>query len=214
MRRRIILADDHQIILDGLRRILEPEFEIVATAANGRELVAEIERLKPEVAVADISMPLLNGIDALRQCQSSTARTRFVFLTASPDVALATLAFRLGASGYVLKHAAAEELVVAIREALAGRTYITPRIANQVLQNLMSRPTDAAEDGSGLTSREREVLQLLAEGKIIKEIAAVLNVSPRTVEFHKNNIVAKTGLRTNAELARYAARRGLVSELD
>jgi|HubBroStandDraft_5_1064220.scaffolds.fasta_scaffold31810_3 DNA-binding NarL/FixJ family response regulator len=214
MRRRIILADDHQIILDGLRRILEPEFEIAATAANGRELVAEIERLKPEVAVADISMPLLNGIDALRQCQNSTARTRFVFLTASPDVALATLAFRLGASGYVLKHAAAEELVVAIREALAGRTYITPRIASEVLQNLMSHPMDTSQDGSGLTSREREVLQLLAEGKIIKEIAAVLNVSPRTVEFHKNNIVAKTGLRTNAELARYAARRGLVSELD
>jgi DNA-binding NarL/FixJ family response regulator len=207
-----MLADDHVIILDGLRRILEPEFEIVATAADGRELVAEIERLKPEVAVADISMPLLNGLDALRQCKSAHSRTRFVFLTASPDVALATRAFQLGASGYVLKHAAAEELVTAIREALTGRTYITPRIANEVLQNLMSHASDPAKDESGLTSREREVLQLLAEGKIIKEIAAILNVSPRTVEFHKYNIVAKTGLRTNAELARYAARRGLVSE--
>ena len=212
MRHRIILADDHGIILDGLRRILEPEFEIVATAADGRELVAEIERLKPEAAVADISMPLLNGLDALRHCQSAHFRTRFVFLTASPDVILATQAFRLGASGYVLKHAAAEELVVAIREALAGRTYITPRIAHEVLQNLMSHPADSANDGSGLTSREREVLQLLAEGKIMKEIAAILNVSPRTVEFHKNNIVAKTGLRTTAELARYAVRHGLVSE--
>jgi DNA-binding NarL/FixJ family response regulator len=102
---------------------------------------------------------------------------------------------------------------VAIREALAGRTYITPRIANEVLQNLMSRPTDTSNDGSGLTGREREVLQLLAEGKILKEIASILNVSPRTVEFHKNNIVVKTGLRTTAELARYAARRGVVSEL-
>jgi DNA-binding NarL/FixJ family response regulator len=127
-------------------------------------------------------------------------------------VGLATQSFRLGASGYVLKHAAAEELVVAIREAVAGRTYITPRIANEVLQNLMSQPGDPAKDGSGLTGREREVLQLLAEGKIIKEIAAILSVSPRTVEFHKNNIVVKTGLRTNAELARYAARHGLVSE--
>jgi DNA-binding NarL/FixJ family response regulator len=208
-----MLADDHAIILDGLRRILEPEFEIVATAADGRDLVAEIERLKPEVAVADISMPLLNGLDALRQCKSAHSRTRFVFLTASPDVALATRAFQLGASGYVLKHAAAEELVVAIREALIGRTYITPRIANDVLQNLMSHASDPAKDESGLTSREREVLQLLAEGKIIKEIAAILNVSPRTVEFHKYNIVTKTGLHSTAELARYAARRGLVSEL-
>ena len=207
---RIVLADDHEIVLDGLRRILEPEFEIVARVADGRALVAEIERLKPDVVVADISMPLLNGLDALRQCQSAHSRTRFVFLTASPDVALATQAFRLGASGYVLKHAAAEELVVAMREALAGRTYITPRIAKEVLQNLMSRPGDVTEPE--LTGREREVLRLLAEGKIIKEIAAVLSVSPRTVEFHKNNIVAKTGLRTTAELARYAARHGLVSE--
>jgi DNA-binding NarL/FixJ family response regulator len=213
MRHRIILADDHEIILDGLRRILMPEFEIVATAADGRGLVAEIERLKPEAAVVDISMPLLNGLDALRQCKSAHCRTRFVFLTANPDVALATQAFRLGASGYVLKQAAAEELVVAILEALAGRTYITPRIANEVLQNLMSHSADTAKDGSGLTGREREVLQLLAEGKIIKEIAAILNVSPRTVEFHKNNVVAKTGLRTTAELARYAVRQGLISEL-
>ncbi len=157
-------------------------------------------------------MPLLNGLDAFRQSKSAHYRTRFVFLTAIPDVSLATQAFRLGASGYVLKHAAAEELVVAIREALAGRTYITPRIANEVLQNLMSHPADTAKDDIGLTGREREVLQLLAEGKIIKEIAAILNVSPRTVEFHKNNIVAKTGLHTTAELARFAARHGLVSE--
>lgn len=212
MKHRIILADDHAIVLDGLRRILEPEFEIVATTGDGRELVAAIEKLKPEIAVADISMPLLNGLDALRQSKGGHSRTRFVFLTGSPDVALATQAFRLGASGYVLKHAAAEELVGAIREAIEGRTYITPRIANEVLQNLMSQPSDAAQDGAGLTGREREVLQLLAEGKAIKEIAAVLNVSPRTVEFHKNNIVTKTGLRTNAELARYAVRQGLISE--
>jgi DNA-binding NarL/FixJ family response regulator len=212
MKHRIVLADDHEIVLDGLRRILEPEFEIVATAGDGRTLVEEVQRHRPEVAVADISMPLLNGLDALRQCHSAHFRTPFVFLTANPDAALATQAFRLGASGYVLKHAAAEELVVAIREAIAGRTYITPRIANEVLQNLMTRPTDAAKDGSVLTGREREVLQLLAEGKIIKEIAAVLSVSPRTVEFHKNNLVVKTGLRTTAELARYAARLGLVSE--
>ena len=212
MKHRIVLADDHEIILDGLRRILEPEFEIVAAVGDGMKLVAEIGKLRPEVAVADISMPRLNGLDALRQSKAAQYRSRFVFLTASPDVALATQAFRLGASGYVLKQAAAEELVVAIREALEGRTYITPRIANEVLQSLMSHPGESADSGLGLTLREREVLQLLAEGKSLKEIAAVLGISPRTVEFHKNNISAKTGLHTTAELARYAARNGLVSD--
>lgn len=210
MRHRIILADDHGIILAGLRRILEPEFEIVATSADGRDLVAQITKLNPEAVVADISMPLLNGLEALRQCNAAQLTTRFVFLTASPDVTLATQAFRTGASGYVLKHAAAEELIGAIREALAGRTWITPRIAHEVLQNLMNQPADAAKNASGLTGREREVLQLLAEGKIAKEIAAILGISSRTVEFHKNNIGAKTGLRTTAELARYAVRHGLV----
>ena len=209
MKHRIVLADDHAILLDGLRRILEPEFTIVGTAADGRQLVGIIEEFKPEVAVADISMPYLNGLDALRQCKAAHLRTRFVFLTANLDVGLATEAFRLGAAGYVLKQAAAEELAGAIREALAGRTYITPLIASDVLQNLIS---PSAEPGqSPLTNREREVLQLLAEGKTLKEIGAILNVSPRTVEFHKNNISAKTGLRTTAELARYAARHGLVS---
>jgi DNA-binding NarL/FixJ family response regulator len=209
---RIVLADDHAIVLDGLRRILEPHFEIVAAVADGRELLTEITKLKPDVAVADISMPLLNGLDALRQLKDGNSRTKFVFLTGNPDVTLATTAFRLGASGYVLKHSAAEELVGAIHEAMAGRTYITPRIATEVLQNLASRSVDTSEDVSGLTIREREVLQLLAEGKVIKEIAAVLNVSPRTVEFHKNNIVAKTGLRSNAELGRYATRIGLIQD--
>ncbi len=210
MKHRLILADDHEITIEGLRRILEPEFEISATAGNGRALLAGIETLKPEVAVVDIAMPLLNGLDALIQSIKAGYRTRFVFLTGSQDIALATQAFRLGASGYVLKHAAAEELIVAIDAALEGRTYITPRIAKEVLQNLMTRPSDEA--GAGLTDRQREVLQLLAEGMIVKEIAAVLNVSPRTVEFHKSNIVARTGLHTTAELARYAARNGLVSD--
>jgi DNA-binding NarL/FixJ family response regulator len=212
MKYRIVLADDHAIVIDGLRRILEPEFDIVASVADGRALLAEIVKLKPDIAVADISMPLLNGLDALQHLKDTNSRTRFVFLTGSPDVALATKAFRLGASAYVLKHSAAEGLVGAIRETVAGRTYVTPRIATEVLQNLMTHPVETSLDGGGLTSREREVLQLLAEGKVIKEIAAVLNVSPRTVEFHKNNIVAKTGLRSNAELGRYAAKIGLITD--
>lgn len=212
MKHRIVLADDHAIVLDGLRRILEPDFAVLATATDGRQLVRAIEEIKPEVAVADISMPLLNGLDALRQCKAAGLRTRFIFLTANLDVGLATEAFRLGAAGYVLKQAAAEELVGAIKEALAGRTYITPLIASDVLQNLIN--PSAASGQAQLTNREREVLQLLAEGKTLKEIGAVLNVSPRTAEFHKNNIAAKTGLHTTAELARYAARLGLVSSSD
>lgn len=208
MKYRIVLADDHTILLDGLRRILEPDFTVVGIATDGRQLVRVIEETKPELAVADISMPLLNGLDALRQCKAARLRTRFIFLTANLDVGLATEAFRLGAAGYVLKLAAGEELAGAIREVLAGRTYVTPRIAGEVMQNLMN--PDASSQVQ-LTIREREVLQLLAEGKTLKEIGALLNMSPRTAEFHKNNLVAKTGLRTTAELARYAARHGLVS---
>jgi DNA-binding NarL/FixJ family response regulator len=212
MKHRVVLADDHTIVLDGLRRILEPEVNIVGTATDGRQLVRLIQEFKPEVAVADISMPSLNGLEALRQCRSAHLRTRFIFLTANLEVGLATEAFRIGAAGYVLKVAAGEELLTAIREVLAGRTYITPRIAGEVMQNLMNPVEESGQ--ALLTIREREVLQLLAEGKTLKEIGAVLNVSPRTVEFHKNNIVAKTGLRTTAELARYAARHGFVSSSD
>lgn len=212
MKLRVVLADDHTIVLDGLRRILEPEVNVVGTATDGRQLVRIIEEFKPELAVADISMPLLNGLEALRQCKSAHLRTRFIFLTANLEVGLATEAFRVGAAGYVLKVAAGEELVTAIREVAAGRTYITPRIAGEVMQNLMNPVQESGQ--ALLTIREREVLQLLAEGKTLKEIGSLLNVSPRTAEFHKNNLVAKTGLRTTAELARYAARHGIVSSSD
>lgn len=212
MKHRVVLADDHTIVLDGLKRILEPEVNVVGTATDGRQLVRIIEELKPELAIADISMPLLNGLEALRQCKSAHLRTRFIFLTANLEVGLATEAFRLGAAGYVLKVAAGEELVTAIREVAAGRTYITPRIAGDVMQNLMNPVEESGQ--ALLTIREREVLQLLAEGKTLKEIGSLLNVSPRTAEFHKNNLVAKTGLRTTAELARYAARHGIVSSSD
>ncbi len=209
-RARVVLADDHTIVLDGLRRILETHFDLVGMAHDGRELVERVRSLDPDVAVVDISMPVLNGLDGFLQCKEAKLRTRFVFLTASPDIALATQAFRLGASGYVIKQAATEELVTAMREAINGRTYITPRIANDVMQNMMSG--GAASSAPELTMREREVLQLLAEGLSLKEAAAVLSVSPRTIEFHKNNIAEKTGLKTMAELARYAVRHGLVSD--
>lgn len=208
MKHRIILADDHALVLDGLRRILEAEFDLVAAVQDGRALFAAVEQFQPELAVCDISMPQLTGLDAFQNCLAAHFPTRFVFVTASPDVALATRAIRLGAFGYVLKHAATEELLAALREALAGRTFISPRIAAEVHQRLSRNPAANNE----LTSREREVLQLLAEGKTMKEIAAILCVSPRTVEFHKNNITDKTGLHSSAELARYAIRQGISLE--
>ncbi len=212
--RTIILADDHELVLEGLRRILENHYTLVGTVGDGRTLVSAIERLQPDLAVCDISMPLLNGLEALSQCRSSGFRTRFIFVTASLEVSLATRAFRLGAAGYVLKHAATEELLTAIREALLGRTYVTPRIADQVLRNLMAVPGDQLSPGKELSHREREVLQLIAEGKTMKEAATELNVSPRTVEFHKKNIMDKTGLRTTAELSRYAVRNGISVEVE
>lgn len=205
-RTRIIVADDHAIVAEGLRVLLAPHFEVVATVEDGRELVEAVAKHSPDLIVLDLSMPILNGLDAFREIRRAGSRAKAVFLTASADVAVATQAFRDGASGYVLKQSAAGELVTAIQEAMQGRTYVTPRIANEVLQNLMQGGAPHDE----LTPRERQVLQLLAEGKSAKEIGALLDFSPRTAEFHKYNIMEKTGLRTTAELARYAERHGLV----
>jgi len=209
-RARLVLADDHTIMLEGLKELLAPHFDLQAIATDGRALLEEVLRVKPDVVVTDISMPQLNGVEVLRQITSSGLATKFVFLTANPDVTIATQAFRLGAAGYILKASASAELITAIRAAIDGQTYITPRIANSVLQNLMNHA--GKPEGPELTFRERQVLQLLARGKTLKEAATVLNVSPRTVEFHRNNIADKTGLRTMAELSRYAARHGLVPD--
>jgi DNA-binding NarL/FixJ family response regulator len=208
-RTRIVIADDHAIFLDGLERILKQDFDLVGVCRDGQVLVEEVMRTKPDVVVVDISMPVLNGIDAMRQIRNTGLRTRIVFLTGSGDIWLATQALKLGANGYVLKQSASDELITAIRAAMDGQTYITPIIASQVLQNLLSHPQTA--EGPALTAREREVLQLLAEGRTLKEAAAILNVSPRTIEFHRNNLADKTGLRTTAELTRYAVRQGLVT---
>ena len=213
-RKTIVLADDHELVLEGLKRILENHFTLVATVGDGRALVSAVERLHPDLVVCDISMPLLNGLEALSLCRGNGLRSRFVFVTGSLDASLATRAFRMGAEGYVLKHAATDELLTAIREVLMGRTYVTPRIADKVLRNLMAAPEDRSTPTTELSQREREVLQLIAEGKTMKEAATALDVSPRTVEFHKKNIMDKTGLRTTAELSRYAVRSGISVEVE
>jgi DNA-binding NarL/FixJ family response regulator len=197
-RPRVLLADDHTMVAQGLSSILEPEYELVGIAKDGRELVSEYERLRPDLVVTDITMPMLNGLEAARKIKQLDPAAKIIFLTMHLDSDFAAAAFELGASGYLLKHSAVEELKTALHQALMGRVYITPRIAAGVL----SGP---------LTPRQREVLQLVAEGESNKQIATTLGVSIKTVEHHKHNIKKKLRLKTTAELTRYAIRQGLIS---
>jgi DNA-binding NarL/FixJ family response regulator len=208
---RVLLADDHKIVLEGLRGILEPEFEIVGAVEDGRSLVAEAKRLCPEVVVADISMPGLNGMDAARQIRKNDERVKIVFLTMHSDVTYAAGAFDAGASGFVLKHSAPQELITAVREATQGRTYVTPMIAGDLIDSYQRGSCQPGELKTALSPRQREVLQLLAEGKSTKEVAAALNISPRTAEFHKYRMMEQLKIKTGAELIQYALRHGVVS---
>jgi DNA-binding NarL/FixJ family response regulator len=208
---RILLADDHKIVLEGLRSLLEPEFELAGVVSDGQALVTAAEKLRPDVIVVDISMPLLNGIEAVRQIKKQDQQVKIVFLTMHPDVTYANRAFDVGASGYVLKHSAPSELITAIREALKGRTYITPMIAGDLIEsytNDLYRQKDGIRE---LTPRQREVLQLLAEGYSAKEIADILNISHRTVEFHKYRMMEQLNIKTSAELIHYAIKHGIIS---
>jgi len=212
MQWRILLADDHSVVLEGLRRILNrPEFEVVGAVTDGRALVEAAANLRPDVIIADVSMPSLNGIEAARQICKLNPKSKIIFLTMHPEAIFAVQAMSAGASGYVLKNAAGDELITAIREVLEGRTYVTPSLAEPVMHALQARRKGSQGTTDRLTSRQREVLQLLAEGRTPKEIAAVLNVSYRTVEFHKYRIMETLGLRTVAALAAYAARQGIVA---
>jgi DNA-binding NarL/FixJ family response regulator len=204
-RPRILLADDHVLLLEAFRALLEPEFEVVGTVTDGRALLAEFSRLNPDVVLIDISMPLLNGLDAGRQLKMQQRSVKLIYLTMNPDPDLAGEALRLGASGYVLKSSAASELTQAIREALRGRSYITPLIARDVVGALIERRA-----GPELTVRQREVLQLLAEGRSMKEVGNILNVAPRTVAFHKYRMMEQLKLRTSAELVQFAVKQGVV----
>ena len=208
-RPRVLIADDHKIVVEGLKRLLDPEFDVVGAVEDGRELLKAAEKLRPDVIVADISMPSLNGIEAVRQIKKVHEEMKVVFLTMHPDVAYGARAFEAGASGYVLKHSAPDELVTAIRESLQGRTYVTPLIAGKLLQSYKEGTYRQADTLSVLSSRQREVLQLLAEGYAVKEVAAILGVSQKTVEFHKYRMMEILGLKTLAELFRYAVKQGI-----
>ncbi len=205
MRRpRLLLADDHPIVIAGLREVLEPEFEVVGTAEDGRTLVKLAPVLKPDVILLDISMPLLNGLTAARQIKKSLPKVKLIFLTMHADVDYVKEAFRAGASGYILKRSVASELVRAIEEVLKGRTYLTPVIAKGFHGRLPGASTKGGISSTNLTVRQREVLQLLAEGHPSKEIAAILYVTAKTVEFHKSMIKRKLHLRGTADLIKYA----------
>ena len=195
---------------EALQHLLQTEFEVVETVRDGRALVEAVSRLEPDLVVADIAMPLLNGLDAGDQIRAAMPRVKIVYLTQHRDPRYAAEAMRRHAAGYVLKEAAASDLIAAIRDALDGRPYVSPLIASQIDggAGLKSAAETLARD---LTAREREVLQLLAEGKSMKEAAAILHISAKTVEFHKYRVMELLGAKTSAELVRHAIRQGLIT---
>lgn len=206
---KVLIADDHRIVAEGLRSLLEPTFELVAIVENGRELIAAAKKFKPEVIIVDISMPLLNGIDAATQIRSAGIQSKIIFLTMHSEASYARRALATGASAYVLKHSASSELLFAIQQALAGQTYVTPTVAAKMTKNRAPQEVslNAVDE---LTARQREVLQLLAEGHSAKKISTILNLSRRTVEYHKYHLMEVLGLHKSAELIQFAVERGLV----
>jgi len=208
-RARILIADDHTLVAEACRKLLEPEFEVVGIVSEGRALVRANALLKPDVVISDIAMQLLNGLDAGEQIKLANPNVRLIFLTMFADPELAAEAFRRGASGYLLKNSAAHELTAAVKDALNGCLYISPQLTkSNVSEFLRTYNQDVAKQR--LRPRQREVLQLLAEGRTMKEVAAILNVTTRTVAFHKYRIMATLGLKTNAELVQYAIRTFLI----
>jgi DNA-binding NarL/FixJ family response regulator len=204
---RIVIADDHTLLAEAFEKLLAPECDVVARVADGRALIAAVEQFHPDVVVLDMAMPLLNGLDAGRQIKQKHPAVRLVFVTMNEDPDLAAEAFRAGASAYLLKRSAGAELLTAIREAMKGRSYVTPLVTEGMLGLLMSSNVEKAHQ---LTSRQREVLQLLAEGKSMKEVAGILNLTPRTVAFHKYRMMEQLKISTNAELIQYAIKHHLV----
>jgi DNA-binding NarL/FixJ family response regulator len=209
-RPRLLLADDHVLVAEALKSLLAPEFDLVGVVEDGRELVEAVGKLRPDVIVADVTMPHLNGIDALAQLRQGGDRTPVVFLTMHRDVAFARRALEAGAAGFVLKHSAPAELTAAIRAALQGGTYLTPQLAGEVLESMKEGRERTSDPIASLTPRQREVLQLLAEGRSAKEIAARLEISVRTVEFHKYQMMEALGIHNSAELIHVAIKHGLV----
>lgn len=210
-RARVLLADDHRMVTEGLKNLLADDFELVGAVEDGRALLAAAKKLRPDVIVADISMPQLNGIEALQQLKKHNPDVKVVFLTMHQDRAYARRALQAGAAGFVVKHSASDELVMAIHAALKGQTFITPALAGDVLHDIEHGAKASTTDKTSVTPRQREILQLLVEGKSAKEIGEILSISARTVEFHKYQMMEMHGLHSSAELMHFAIKQGIVS---
>lgn len=211
VRPRVLLADDHRLVAEGIKTLLDPEFEVVGMVEDGLELLEAAQRLRPDVVVADITMPRLNGIDAIARLRRIDARVRVVLLTMHPEAMYLRRALEAGAAGYVLKHAAPQELVAAIRTVLSGKTYVAPTLVGDLMRDPARRGGGSRDPLASLTARQREILQLVAEGRTAKEIGGALAISARTVEFHKYQLMDALGLHTTADLVHFAIRNGIVS---
>jgi DNA-binding NarL/FixJ family response regulator len=209
-RPRVLLADDHRMVTEGLKSLLSDDFELVGIVEDGHALLAAAKKFRPDVIVADITMPKLNGIDALHLLKKHNPEVKVVFLTMHQDRAYARRALEAGAAGFVVKHVASDELVMAIHAALKGKTFITPALAGDVLDDIQHSAKKKNAKGS-MTPRQREILQMLAEGRSAKEIAQMLSISARTVEFHKYQMMETHGLHSSAELVHFAIKHGIVT---
>ena len=206
---KVLLADDHRIVAEGLSRLLEPEFDLVGVVEDGLSLLAAAKKLKPDVIVSDITMPELNGVEALEELMKANPDVRLVFLTMHHNVTYARKALEAGALGYVLKHSAMDELTMAVRAAAKGQTFVSPAISGELLSAMRKGDEADADPVRKLTLRQREILRLLLDGHSAKAIASRLGISARTVEFHKYSMMETLGVSSSAELIRFALQNGI-----
>jgi DNA-binding NarL/FixJ family response regulator len=210
-RSRILIADDHNLVAELCKRLLETEFDVVGVVSDGRALARAAGELRPDVVIVDVAMPVLNGLDAGRQVKAMLPAVKLIYLTMNPDVEVAAEAFRRGASGYLLKTCAATEMVLAVREVLRGKSYVSRALSRDTINFLRRQDQTLVQEDERLTERQREVLQLLAEGKVMKEVGGILNMSTRTVAYHKYRMMDVLGVKSNAELVKYAVRNHMVA---
>jgi len=210
-RSRVLIADDHNLVAELCKRLLEVEFEVVGIVGDGRAMLRAAAELKPDVIVIDVAMPILNGLDAGRQVKEMLPAVKLVYLTMNPDVDIAAEAFRRGASGYLLKTCAAAEMVLAVREVLRGKSYMATALPRDTVNFLRKQDKKMVQEDERLTQRQREVLQLLAEGKVMKEVSSILNMSTRTVAYHKYRMMEVLGAKSGAELVKYAVRNHMTA---
>jgi DNA-binding NarL/FixJ family response regulator len=210
-RPRVLIADDHYLVADLCKRLLEPEFDVVGVVSDGRALLREASKLKPDVIVVDVAMPILNGLDAGQQVKKMLPAVKLVYLTMNPDAAVAAEALDRGASGYLLKTCAAAEMVLAVREVLRGKTCLSKALSRDTIDSIRWQHKELVNEDERLTDRQREVLQLLAEGKLMKEVGAILHMTARTVAYHKYRMMEVLGAKSTAELVKYAVRNHMVA---